>query len=49
VPQWSDFLDETVEAMERSILWRRYNMERKCRSESKKRSLVLSKIATRNF
>jgi len=35
-----------VEAIERSILWRRYNLERKCWGE---RRLVRSKITARNF
>jgi len=47
----SDFREgpQKVEAIERSILWRRYNLERKCWGESKQRRLLRSKITARNF
>jgi len=35
---------QKVEAIELSILWRRYNLERKCWGESKSRRFVQSKI-----
>jgi len=48
VQKRSDSLEgpQKVEAIERSILWRRYNLERKYWGE---RTLVRSKITVRNF